>query len=187
MSTLHAACGGDFARVLFLDESGAKTDLARTHGRSAVGSRCLGSVPRGHWKITTAVAAIGLRGMRGTMTLDGAMDGEAFRTYVEQVLAIDLRSGDVVVMDNLPAHKAAGVAERVQAAGATLLYLPPYSPDYNPIEMIWSKVKKLLRDAAARTVDTLREAIGDALAAVTLGDIGNCFRHCGYHPPLETT
>jgi transposase len=178
--TIYDACGGDFARLWFLDESGAMTNLVRTHGRCAQGERCVGKVPQGHWKVLTAVAAIGLQGLAAPFTIDCPMDGEIFNVYLRRVLLPTLRPGDVIVMDNLSAHKASGVAELVEAAGAKLLYLPPYSPDFNPIEMIWSKVKRLLRSAAARTVDTLHDAFGKALAAVTRSDILGCFLHCGY-------
>lgn len=164
----------------FLDESGALTNLVRTYGRSDSGRRCVGFTPQGHWKVMTAVAAVRLAGLTAPFTIDCPMDGEVFSVYVERVLVPTLRSGDVVVMDNLSAHKRPGVRQAIEATGARLLYLPPYSPDYNPIEMIWSKVKGLLRSIAARTVDALHEAFGVAFAAVTAGDILGCFRHCGY-------
>ena len=129
----------------------------------------------------TAVAAVRLvDGLVAPFTIDCPMDGEIFAAYVEQVLAPALRSGDVVVMDNLSAHKRPQVRRLIEAAGATVLYLPPYSPDFNPIEMIWSKVKRLLRSFAARTIDALHEAFGGAFAAVTPADVLGCFRHCGY-------
>lgn len=166
--------------MLFLDESGASTAMGRLYGRSDVGQRCIGFVPAGHWKIVTAVAAIRLDGLTAAVSLDTPVDRQVFRAYVEHALVPILRPGDVVVMDNLSSHKCAGVREAIEAAGARLLYLPPYSPDKNPIEMIWSKAKKLLRDTAARTIEALQEAIGDALAAITPSDIAGCFRHCGY-------
>ena len=128
----------------------------------------------------TAVAAIRLGGMAAAATMACPMDGALFQTYLREALLPTLRAGDVVVMDNLASHKHPRVRELIESAGAALLYLPPYSPDFNPIEMVWSKVKRLLRSAAARTVDTLHEAFGDAMAAVTTGDIAGCFRHCGY-------
>ena len=152
----------------------------RTYGRSDRGERCVGFAPQGHWKVMTAVAAVRLDGLTAPFTIDCPMDGEIFGVYVEQVLVPTLRGGDVVVMDNLSAHKRPQIKRMIDAAGASVLYLPPYSPDFNPIEMIWSKVKRLLRSAAARTVDTLHEAFGAAMAAVTPGDILGCFRHCGY-------
>jgi transposase len=168
-------------RVIFLDESGAMTNLVRTHGRSDAGSRCVAHAPAGHWKVMTAVAAVRLgQGVTASATMACPMDGELFRRYVEEVLVPPLRAGDVVVMDNLASHKHPRVRELIESAGARLLYLPPYSPDLNPIEMIWSKVKRLLRSAAARTVDALHHAFGVAMDAVTADDVFGCFRHCGY-------
>ena len=178
--TLADASGGDFARVVFLDESGALTNLVRTYGRSNCGERCVGFAPQGHWKVMTAVAAVRLDGLTAPFTIDCAMDGQVFGVYVERILVPTLRQGDVVVMDNLTAHKRPQIKRMIEAAGATVLYLPPYSPDLNPIEMIWSKVKGVLRTIAARTVDALHDAFGVALAAVTPADILGCFRHCSY-------
>lgn len=166
--------------MIFLDESGALTSLVRTYGRSDRGQRCVGFAPQGHWKVMTAVAAVRLDGLTAPFTIDCPMDGEVFGVYVERVLVPTLRAGDVVVMDNLTAHKRPLIQRQIESAGARVLYLPPYSPDLNPIEMIWSKVKGLLRTMAARTVDALHEAFGVAFAAVTAGDILGCFRHCGY-------
>jgi transposase len=180
LDTLTSLCAGDFARVIFLDESGALTNLVRTYGRSDCGERCVGLAPQGHWKVMTAVAAVRLDGLTAPFTIDCPMDGEIFGVYVERVLVPALRSGDVVVMDNLTAHKRPQIKRMIEAAGARVLYLPPYSPDFNPIEMIWSKVKRLLRSLAARTVDALHHAFGQAFAAVTPGDIRGCFKHCGY-------
>jgi transposase len=169
MDALALACEGDFARVLFIDETGAMTNLMRTHGRSPQGSRCVAHAPAGHWKVMTAAA-----------TMACPMDGELFETYLREALLPALSAGDVVVMDNLASHRHPRVRELIESAGAKLLYLPPYSPDFNPIEMIWSKVKRLLRSAAARTIEALHGAFGDAMTAVTPGDILGCFRHCGY-------
>jgi len=180
LNTLTTLCAGDFARVIFLDESGALTNLVRTYGRSDCGVRCVGFAPQGHWKVMTAVAAVRLDGLTAPFTIDCPMDGEIFAVYVEHVLLPTLRGGDVVVMDNLAAHKRPQIKRLIEAAGASVLYLPPYSPDFNPIEMIWSKVKGLLRTIAARTVDALHDAFGLAFAAVTPADILGCFRHCGY-------
>jgi transposase len=167
--------------VIFLDESGATTNLVRTHGRSDEGSRCVAHAPAGQWTVMTAVAAIRPGGgVTASATMDCPMDGPLFRAYVEEVLVPVLRAGDVVVMDNLPSHKDPRVRELIESAKAKLLYLPPYSPDFNPIEMIWSKVKRLLRSAAARTVDALHHAFGAAMNAVTADDVRGCFRHCGY-------
>ena len=156
------------------------TNLVRSHGRSAEGSRCVAYAPNGHWKVMTAVAAIRLGGLTASATMACPMDGELFQTYVRRALLPVLSPGDVVVMDNLSSHKHPRVRELVESCGAELLYLPPYSPDFNPIEMIWSKVKRLLRSAAARTVEALHDAFAAAMEAVTLGDIRGCFRHCGY-------
>lgn len=180
MRTLGDACEGDYTRVLFLDETGAMTNLVRTYGRSVQGERCVATAPAGHWKTMTAVAAIRLDGLTASATLPHAMDGELFLVYVEQALLPALHAGDVVVMDNLPGHRLPKVRQLIESTGARLLYLPPYSPDFNPIEMIWSKLKRLLRSAAARTVDELHAAFGRAMDAVTLADILGCFRHCGY-------
>ena len=180
MDTLVLACGGDFGRVLFLDETGAMTNLVRSHGRSRAGSRCVDYAPNGHWKVVTAVASIRLGGMASAATMACPMDGELFQTYLRESLVPTLRAGDVVVMDNLASHRHPRVRELIESVGAMPLYLPPYSPDFNPIEMIWSKVKGLLRTIAARTVDALHDAFGRAFAAVTPRDILGCFRHCGY-------
>ena len=177
---LGDACGGDLRRLLFLDETGATTSMLRTYGRSAEGERCIGSTPGGHWKTITGVAAIRLDGLTASATMAHAMDGDSFRVYLTQAMVPVLHAGDVVVMDNLPGHKPAGVRTLIEASGAKLLYLPPYSPDLNPIEMIWSKVKRLLRSTAARTIDTLHQAFDAAFTAVTTDDIRNCFAHCGY-------
>ena len=165
---------------MFLDESGALTNLVRTYGRSDCGERCVGLAPQGHWKVMTAVAAVRLDGLTAPFTIDCPMDGEVFGVYVERVLVPMLRAGDVVVMDNLTAHKRPQIKRMIEEAGGCVVYLPPYSPDLNPIEMIWSKVKGLLRTIAARTVDALHGAFGAAFAAVTPSDILGCFRHCGY-------
>jgi transposase len=177
---LLEACQGDLRRLLFLDETGANTSMVRTYGRSEQGRRCVGSAPGGHWKTMTGVAAIRLDGLTAAATMAHAMDGVSFLVYVTEALLPILHPGDVVVMDNLPGHKPVKVQELIESAGATLLYLPPYSPDFNPIEMIWSKVKRLLRSFAARTVDSLHDAFALAFATVTLEDIQNCFQHCGY-------
>jgi transposase len=180
MHRLADACEGDFGRVLFLDETGATTSLVRTYGRSVQGQRCVAAAPAGHWKTMTAVAAIRLTGLTASATMAHAMDGKLFVTYVEHGLLAALRAGDVVVMDNLPGHRLPQVRELIESEGAKLLYLPPYSPDFNPIEMIWSKVKRLLRSAAARTIEALHVAFGRAMDAVTSSDILGCFQHCGY-------
>jgi transposase len=168
-------------KLVFIDESGANTDLQRLRGRSPRGRRCVASGPAGHWKTTTMIGAVRVDGPLACATLDGAVDTDSFTCWVKIDLCPQLQAGDVVVMDNLPAHKNPRVAEAIQAAGARLVYLPPYSPDFNPIEPMWSKVKASLRAAAARTFDTLGTAIDAALASVTVQDCHGFFNHCGYH------
>lgn len=170
----------DPARLVFIDETGASTKMARLYGRSFRGTRCIAHVPHGHWKTTTFVGGLRCCGMTAPMVLDGAMDGAAFLAYVEQVLAPTLKPGDVVVMDNLPAHKPATVRDAIEQAGAELRFLPPYSPDLNPIEMAFSKLKALLKKAAARTVEDLWRAIAEALPRLTQNDCSNYFAAAGY-------
>lgn len=154
--------------------------MARLRGWAPKGERCRASIPHGHWKTTTFTAGLRLGGIAAPMLLDGPMHGLAFRAYVEQVLVPELAPGDIVVMDNLPAHKVTGVRQAIEAAGAHLLYLPPYSPDFNPIEMAFSKLKALLRKAAARTVDDLWDAIAQAIEAFTPLECQNFFAAAGY-------
>ena len=154
--------------------------MARLYGRAPRGERCRAAVPHGHWKTTTVTAGLRLTGIAAPMVLDGPMNGEAFRAYVEQVLVPELAAGDVVVMDNLPAHKVGGIREAIEQAGATLLYLPPYSPDFNPIEMAFAKIKTLLRKAAARTRDSLWDKIAEILGAFTPHECANYVAHSGY-------
>jgi transposase len=169
-------------RFVFLDESGAKTSMTRLYGRSKIGERCNFHTPHGHWKTTTMISALRVDGVipAATMLLDGPMNAVTFLGWVESCLAPSLRPGDIVVMDNLGAHKAAGVEEAIERAGASVWWLPPYSPDLNPIEKLWSKVKSWLRRVAAGTVDGLWRAAGDAFRAVTPGECANYFRSCGY-------
>ena len=172
----------DPTRLVFIDETGASTKMARLRGRAPRGRRCRAAIPHGHWKTTTFVAALRLDAITAPMVLDGAMSGAAFLAYVRQLLAPTLRSGDVVVMDNLPAHKIVGVRQAIEAVGASVLYLPPYSPDFNPIEQLFAKLKALLRKAAARTIDTLWAAIADALNAFTPQECAHYFTNAGYEP-----
>ena len=172
----------DPARLVFVDESGADTKMARRYGRSPRGERCRAAVPHGHWKTTTLVAALTLDGVTAPMVIDGAMDGAAFLAWVEQMLVPTLTPGKVVAMDNLPAHKVAGVREAIEAAGAELRYLPPYSPDFNPIEPAFAQIKAFLRKAAARTIPALWTAIGQALDAVTPDICVNYLANAGYAP-----
>ena len=166
--------------MIFIDETGANTKMARLRGWAPKGERCRAAIPHGHWKTTTFTAGLRLDGIAAPMLLDGPMHGAAFRAYVEQVLVPDLSPGDIVVMDNLPAHKVAGIRQAIEAAGAHLLYLPPYSPDFNPIEMAFSKLKALLRKAAARTVDDLWEAIAEAIGTFNPEACQNFFAAAGY-------
>ena len=172
----------DPARLIFIDETGASTKMARLRGWAPRGERCRAAIPWGHWKTTTFTAGLRLDGLATPMLLDGPMDGEAFLAYVEQVLGPELREGDLVVMDNLPAHKMAAVRAAIEAAGARLLYLPPYSPDFNPIEKAFSKLKAHLRKAAARTVDDLWQAIAASLELFTPDECANYFISAGYDP-----
>ena len=170
----------DARRLVFIDESGAKSNLTRLWGRCEKGERLVAKVPHGHWQTSTIISAIRLDGPLAPAVFDGPADTATFAAYVEQVLAPQLRPGEIVVMDNLAAHKTVGIAEAIQAVGATVLYLPPYSPDFNPIEAMWSKVKSHLRKAAARTFDTICVAVADALTQVTESDCQGFFQNCGY-------
>jgi transposase len=163
-----------------VDETWASTNMARKYGRSPKGQRLVGSVPRGHWKTTTFVAALGASGMTAPMVIDGAMTGDLFVAYVEQILIPSLQPGDIVVLDNLVAHKRQKAVEAIERAGCRLLYLPPYSPDLNPIELAFSKLKSLLRKASKRTVDGLWEFLGQALDAFAPDECRGYMRHCGY-------
>jgi transposase len=170
----------DPERFLFLDEVGAHTALTRLYGRAARGERVVGSVPQDTWQTTTLVSAIRTRGVAASLLLPGALDAAAFQTYVQQVLVPVLRPGDIVVLDNLKAHKRKAVARAIRKVGAGVWYLPPYSPDFNPIEKVWAKVKAWLRKVEARTTEALWDAITQALQAVTAQDCQNSFAHCGY-------
>jgi transposase len=170
----------DVKRLVFVDETGTSTKMVRTYGRCRRGLRLIGKSPWGHWKTTTFTAGLRCDGLVAPWVLDGPMNGEAFLVYVEKVLAPCLSQGDTVVIDNLPAHKVEGVRAKIEAKGAILIYLPPYSPDLNPIEMAFAKVKGLLRKAAARTRDSLWDAIGQALNAFTPDECANYLAHAGY-------
>jgi transposase len=168
---------------VFIDETWATTAMARRHGRAQRGQRLVAAVPHGHWKTTTFLAALRHDGMSAPCVFDGAINGARFLAYVEQALAPTLRPGDIVVLDNLAAHKVKGVRAAIAAAGAELLYLPPYSPDLNPIEQAFAKLKALLRTAARRTVDALWRAIGHALDAFSPAECARYLAHAGYVPP----
>jgi transposase len=170
----------DPARLVFIDETWAKTNMTRTHGYAPRGARLVDAVPHGHWHTTTFIGALTARGFIAPMVVDGAINGELFLAYVTTVLVPELRRGDVVVLDNLGSHTVAGVAGAVEGAGCRLLYLPPYSPDLNPIENAFSKLKGLLRAAAERTVDGLWAALGRLLDEFRPDECRNYFRHCGY-------
>ena len=163
-------------KLIFLDESGVTTSMTRLRGRCLGGRRIHEATPGGHWKILTVLGAMSLRGMVATMTLEEATDADIFLAYVEQVLAPVLRPGDVVVMDNLSSHRVDGVRQAIEKAEAELLYLPPYSPDLNPIEKAWAKFKQLLRSAKARSNDALDQAVSDALNRITPDDAKAWFR-----------
>ena len=166
-------------KLIFLDESGVTTQMTRGYARASGGRRVHEATPGGHWKILTILSALSLGGLLATMTIEEATDGDIFLAYLEQVLGPKLRPGDVVVMDNLSAHKVAGVEQLIQAAGAELLYLPPYSPDLNPIEKAWAKLKQLLRSAKARTAEALHQAIAELLPQITPQNAQAWFRHTG--------
>ena len=156
--------------------------MARTHGRAPRGERLRAAIPHGHWMTTTFVAGLRTSGMMAPMVLDGPINGELFQHYVDQILVPELRAGDIVIMDNLGSHKGAGVRAAIEAAGAALLYLPPYSRDFNPIEKAFSKLKAKLRKAAARTVDALWQVIGEVIDTFTPNECANYFASAGYDP-----
>ena len=165
---------------MFIDETGASTKMARLRGRAPRGQRLRAGVPHGHWKTTTFVAALRQAGMTAPMVLDGPMTGAWFLAYVEQVLVPTLTPGDIVILDNLPAHKGSAARRAIEAAGARLLFLPPYSPDFNPIENAFAKLKALLRKAAARTIEELWRVIGECLDAFSPAECANYFANAGY-------
>ncbi len=167
-------------KLVFLDETWAKTNMTRTRGRALCGERLVARVPHGHWKTTTFLAALRVSGLTAPLVVDGAINGEIFLGYVEQHLVPTLRPGDIVILDNLKAHKVAGVQAAIARAGADLWYLPPYSPDFNPIELVFAKFKWLLRTAAERTVAALWSRCGELLDRFQETECRNYFRHCGY-------
>lgn len=170
------------SRLVFIDETWASTNMARTHGRAPRGQRLRAAIPHGHWKTTTFVAGLRTSGMVAPMVLDGPINSVAFKAYVDQVLVPELRPGDIVVMDNLGSHKGVGVKEAIEAAGASLLYLPPYSPDFNPIENAFAKLKAKLRKVGERTVEGLWSAIGRFIDTFTPTECANYFAAAGYDP-----
>jgi transposase len=176
----------DPERLVFLDETWTTTNMARRFGRNPKGERLVGAVPYGHWKTSTFVAGLRHDRLVAPLVLNGAMDGQAFLAYVQQFLVPTLRPGDVVIADNLASHKVAGVREAIEQAGARLLYLPPYSPDLNPIEQVFAKLKSLLRTAACRTREALWNTIGKLLAAFSAEECANYFAYCGYRTSGES-
>lgn len=159
--------------------------MTRTRGRSPRGERLVCKIPHGHWQTTTLIAALGLSGVHCAAMVDGAINAELFDAFTLQVLAPTLRPGDIVVCDNLSSHKSKAAREAIEARGAELWFLPPYSPDLNPIEMVFSKIKQLLRGASCRTKDQLWNTMQSVLDKVSPADAANCFRHCGYTLGLE--
>ena len=170
----------DPEKLVFIDETGTATNMARQRGRCQRGARLIGRVPHGHWKTTTLVAGLRIDAVTAPFVIDRAMNGRIFRTYVERCLVPTLSPGDIVIMDNLRAHKVAGVREAIEAAGAVLLYLPPYSPNLNPIEQLFAKLKALLRKAAKRTIEGLWSAIGRLLDDLSAEECARYLAHDGY-------
>lgn len=170
----------DARRLLFIDETGLNTQMVRRYGRAQRGERCVDHCPHGHWKTSTFIAALRHDCVQAPWLLDGAMDAASFLVYVREVLALTLRPGDIVVCDNLSSHKGEEVVNAVRATGAQIRYLPPYSPDLNPIEMLFSKLKSFLRERAARTFEDLIPAMADALQSVSPSHCSNLFRHAQY-------
>lgn len=170
----------DPKKLVFIDETGCATNMARTRGRCARGARLKDQVPHGHWKITTFIAGLRVDGLTAPMALDGAMNGDWFKAYVEQVLVPTLSPGDIVVMDNLSSHKSEGVRAAIEAAKAELRYLPPYSPDLNPIEQAFSKLKAHLRKHAERCIESLWRRIGELIPEFSQTECRNFFQHAGY-------
>ena len=176
----EAQPGMDLEKLVFIDETWTSTSMTRRYGRAPKGQRCIGSAPHGHWKTTTLVAGLRHQQLTAPLVADGPMDGELFLAYVRQFLCPTLRPGDIVILDNLSSHKVTGVKDAIVAAGATLLYLPPYSPDVNPIEKLFAKLKALLRKAAKRTIDALWKEIGELLNTLSSSECANYFASSGY-------
>ena len=167
-------------RLVFIDETWAKTNMTRARGRTLRGKRLVASVPHGHWKTTTFIGALRSSGLTAPAVFDGAINGESFLAYVEQILVPTLKPGDIVILDNLSSHKVTGVREAIHAAGADVRFLPPYSPDLNPIEQLFAKLKALLRKTAARTVEALWTAIGHLVSRFAPGECVSYIRNSGY-------
>jgi transposase len=171
--------------LIFIDETWAKTNMTRLRGRSPAGERLVAKIPFGHWKTTTLIAALGIQGVCCSTVVDGAINAGIFEAFVSKVLVPELRPGDVVVLDNLSSHKGSTTQALIEAAGATLRFLPPYSPDLNPIEMIFAKIKQLLRSMACRTQSALWQAMQGVLDRISTADASHCFKHCGYTLQLD--
>lgn len=167
-------------RLRFLDEAGATTVLTRLYARAVGGSRSSEAVPRNYGSSTSMISTIGCSGVQATMLIEGSVDTVVFNAYCEQVLRPTLKVGDVIVLDNLGAHRASRIDEITRCCGAAVIWLPPYSPDFSPIELLWSKVKAYLKKVKARTQAELEKAIAAALLTITVSDCRNWFRHCGY-------
>ena len=168
------------SRLVFIDESGAKTNMTRRYGRAMAGQRAIDDTPSGHWCTTTMISSVRLDGSTACMVVDGATTKDIFEAYIEQILLPTIKAGDIVVLDNLSAHKSQHVRELIESVGAELWYLPAYSPDLNPIEKMWSKIKSILRTLKARTEKALIIAIAQALEQVTANDAKSWFESCGY-------
>jgi transposase len=166
--------------LIFIDETWTKTNMVRLYGWAERGDRLVDAVPHGHWSTSTFIAGLRQEGLVAPCVFNGAVNGELFLAYVEQVLVPTLINGDIVIMDNLGSHKVAGVRQAIEATGARLLYLPPYSPDLNPIELAFAKLKALLRARAVRTVNALCNALGDLVACFSPTECANFLRHAGY-------
>lgn len=167
-------------RLVFIDESGAKTNMTRLYGRAKEGQRAVDDAPSGHWCTTTMISSVRLDGSTACMVVDGATTKDIFKAYVEQILLPTLKAGDIVVLDNLSAHKNKEIRDLIESVGAELWFLPPYSPDLNPIEKMWSKIKSILRRLKARTEEALINAVAKALDAITAKDVKGWFESCGY-------
>lgn len=177
---LGARTGWDLRHLVFLDKTGVATNMTRRYGRAEKGKRCLASVPHGHWHTNTFVAALRHDRVTAPLMLDGPMNGQAFLTYVKESLVPTLKPGDIVIADNLSSHKVAGVREAISEAGALMLFLPPYWPDFNPIEMFFSKIKALLRKTEERSIKGLTSRMGDILDVVRSEECKNFFTASGY-------
>lgn len=170
----------DVRRLVFIDETWAKTNMTRLRGRAPIGQRVIDKTPHGHWKTTTLIAALDAEGIRCSTVVDGAVNADVFESFVAQVLVPALRAGDIVVLDNLSSHKRQRTRQLIESTGAQVWFLPPYSPDLNPIENVFSKVKQCLRSLACRSRHALWTAMQSVLDRVTSSDAINCFHHCGY-------